>query len=287
MRGGVGLALIGIVAACSSPPPEPRAMTPVFPVALETPVTLDTIAVLDFEDRRPEWQSSPETIAESFDDSRVAPDNRFWNFRASAEVNSTGIDQPFLRVTGNGAFRWYPFPYSGTGGARGAPPSRGVADFVALSLERRGLSSRVVRAANLEEARRQGATFVLRGVLQEFVGLFSEVHDPQVPRPDDWRDSRVWSRVGVDLSLLQLPGENVAWSRAFPVVEGETPPYLFDELSRFRGTGFYKALHLDQESQPEMAFSDLVTHLQIHLEAVTVATLNDLEDSLRGSRRLD
>src|SRR5688572_1104451 len=226
--------LAGLAAGCIYPPPLPLAMAPADAVVLAEPKSDKTLAVLDFADERPEFERSKLEIDEKAIGGPWFANDRFFSFHADDGTLPADPAPPGDlrgRVTGEGAFAWYPFPNHGIGKPLVRPVAQGLADYLALSIEERGLFAKVVRAKDEAEAAAVGADVVLRGRIDRFATLLAEAHDPFVPRPDDWVQFRLLALAQFQMgfgSIGELP-----WLESACVGRDEDPQF-FDKLNAYR-----------------------------------------------------
>ena len=112
------LAAALVAGGCGTQGPLPVDLPPAHAVALPAALSTETIAVLDFEDARPEFERSEAAIDELFIGGRFLANDRFWGFHAvGGDLKEDPAVPPDLhaRVTGSAAFSWYPFPNHGIG----------------------------------------------------------------------------------------------------------------------------------------------------------------------------
>src|SRR5262249_24124776 len=148
------------------------------------------------------------------------------------------------RVTGSAAFSWYPFPNHGIGRPLPAPVALGLADYVALHLEQRGIFGRVVRVKDPEQARAAKATLLLTGRVDRFGAMFAEVKDPFAVRADDPRDWRIVAAADYKVELRKVEDGTLVLARECLGRDEES--HLFDELPHFRGSGTVERYTLSQ-----------------------------------------
>src|SRR5262249_26860276 len=161
-------------------------------------------AVIDFVDARPEFERSEGEIDEHFIGGRWLARDRFWSFHAiGGDLKEDPAIPPDLnaRVTGAAAFAGDPFPNPGDGKPRPAPAALGLADYVALHLEQRGVFARVIRARDEDQAKAAGATLLLRGRIDRFGAMLAQGHDPYAAHPDDGQDFRLVAAADYEIEL--------------------------------------------------------------------------------------
>jgi hypothetical protein len=251
--------------------------------ALERPLVSETLAVLDFEDARPEFERGPAEVDERFIGGRFLALDRFWSFHSrGGELESDPAPPPDVRarVLGAAALAWFPFPNHGVGRPLPTPASRALADYVALALEQRGLFRRVVRARDSSAAQAAGAAFVLNGRIERLGALLAETRDPFVNRPDDWLVHRLLASADFTVRVL---APNPALPDFARTCRGrDERAHLFDALSHHRGDAATPTLALAAGDFPGMAALDLARHLRRSLESAAAPLLPALEDWLRG-----
>lgn len=278
------LASACVAAGCASEPPLPVDLPPAHSVTLPAALSTETIAVLDFEDARPEFERSPAVIDERFIGGRFLANDRFWGFHA---LGGDLPEDPALppdvraRVTGTGAFSWYPFPNQGIGRPLPAPVALGLSDYVALHLEQRGIFGRVVRARDAEQARAAKATLLLSGRIVRFGAMFTEVKDPFLVRSDDPRDLRIVGAADYEIELRKADDGTLVLARE--CLGRDEDSHLFDELAHFRGSGTVERYTLSQAKMRDMAAADLASHSRRSLERATVPLIAAVEARMRES----
>jgi hypothetical protein len=263
--------------------PLPIAMTPPQEVALREPLSLETLAVLDFVDARPAFERSELPIDESLSGSRVPADDRFWSFHAEDPTlpqDPAAAPDWGSRVTGTQAFAWYPFPHHGIGKPVVRPVGIGVADYLALEIEQRGVFANVIRVRNADEARVAGAQVILSGRIDRFGSLLAVVDDRYVVRPDDWVEFRLLSAAAYDAELRRVDGAAPLLARScVGRVEDRHPS---DKLNGYAGN---QAVHpyyrLDATDFPAYAAEDMAVHARRALEQATAPLMSDLEQTLQ------
>ena len=274
-----------LVTACSAPNPEPRAMTPPALLPLPEPLVEELLAVVDCEDQRPESDQLDAVLHDNFL-SDVLPPSYFWYFRPSSSGSGTEQDGE-ARATGEAAFLWHPFPYAGVGSAASAPADRGVADYLAIALQNRGLAPRVIRVGSVEEGRLRGAGYVLESTLGALGCRFVEVNPIDDARPDDVREFRLAPAVAIELRLHRLLDDHLLWEERFDLGEPDAADLLLDRTAHHRGTGYRPWLRLDPERMHERAFADMVAQVERRLAAVTRASVDGVESALRTRYPID
>jgi hypothetical protein len=269
---------------CASAPPLPVDLPPAHAVALPAALSTETIAVLDFEDARPEFERSEAALDEHFIGGRFLANDRFWWFHPlGGDLPQDPALPPDVRarVTGTAAFSWYPFPNHGIGKPLPAPVALGLSDYIALHLEQRGIFGRVVRARDPEQARAARATLLLTGRVDRFGAMFTEVKDPFAVRSDDPRDWRIVAASDYKVELRKA--EDGALVLARECLGRDEDDHIFDELAHFRGSGAVANYRLSQSKMANFAASDLASHSRRSLERATVPLIAAVEAKMRES----
>jgi hypothetical protein len=269
--------------ACVGSSPLPAPLPPPAAVALPAPLSRDVVAVVDFVDARPDFERSDAEIDERFVGGRWLALDRYFTFHAVGGDLKTDPATPpdfHARVTGTSAFAWYPFPNPGVGLPRIEPVAAGLADYLALHLEQRGLFARVLRAPDEATARAAGATLVMTGRIDRFGALFAETSDPYVVRPDDPSDWRIAGAALYSVEVRRLA--DGALLLAHDCVGRDEDPHLFDELARFRGPAEIEGIELSPARMPRLALADLARHCRRSLERATAPLLAAVEQRLRA-----
>ncbi len=278
-----GVALPCLV-SCGSVTIDPVEMTPPSVQALSTPLTADTIAVVDFLDERPDCQRGDHSLNDGFVGSQYFVLEHYWFALGERPGN---LDQDSTngggqrgerrgRWTGTASFKWFGFPFTGVGSASSRPILEGLADYFALALERRGVAQRVVRVATPDQAARAGAQVILQGTLRDFAAVFAEIHPPAREPRDDPLDYRMHSFVGVDFALHH--NEQLLWQELLRSEDEQQN--LFDHMTHYRGTGSLPFAHLDETRVPRYIHHDLCAHVQRALHQVTASALSRIEQNL-------
>lgn len=278
-RAGAAVALLLSCGCVQSPLPLP--MAPVRARERSEPASAAILAVLDFADLRPEFERSEEAIDERFIGGRYFALDRFWTFHSSdAELDDDPAEAPDLRarVTGTGAFRWYPFPNHGWGKPLPAPLETALPDYLALHLEQRRVFARVVRVSDARVAAAVGATLLLSGRIDRFGAQLAELRDPFVVRPDDWAEFRVLAAADYTVTLAPLDGSAPLLERRCRARDDQSR--LLDELERYRGRQAHPYWQLDAEHFPGIAEEDLVARARRALEGATVPLIAAIEASV-------
>lgn len=276
----LALAAAGGAAGCTATA-LPVTMAPARARELPQPLRAEILAVLDFEDARPAFERSREAIDELPAGGRSFALDRFWSFHSDdAGLAEDPAAPPDLRgrVTGDGAWLWYPFPNHGWGRPLPAPLAQGLADYVALHLEQRRIFAQVIRARTPEEAARHGATLLLAGRVDRFGAMLAELRDPFVARPDDWQEFRMLAAADYSVALAPGDGSPALLERRCAVREDQSR--LTDSLDRFRGSQRQPLWQLDAEDFPAMAEHDLAQRLRRALAAATIDLVAAVEESL-------
>jgi hypothetical protein len=268
--------------ACYSEPPLPLALPPARAVALPAVLCNETLAILDFVDARPDFERSEAKIDERFIGGRWLATDRFWSFHAiGGDLKEDPANPPDLnaRVLGAAAFAWYPYPNPGVGKPGPAPAALGMADYVALHVEQRGLFARVVRVRDLEQAKAAGAALVMSGRIDRFGAMLAQAHDPYSVRPDDGLDFRLVAAADYSVELRRVAGDELLLARE---CLGRDESYdLSDELTPFRGPQPVPGVQLSQSRFPRMAEADLANHGRRSLERATVPLVAAVEERMR------
>jgi len=275
------LVLVGAAAACCATRPLPLPMAPARRVALDAALSPDTLAVVDFVDARPEFEQSALEIDERDVGWHWLQEDRFFEFRPSrGTLAADPLPAPDLRarVTGEAAFAWYPFPNHGIGRPRVRPLHEALPDYVALSIEQRGLFARVIRAKDAGAARGAGATLVLTGVIERFGATLAPTPDPYVVRPDDPVDFRLLAAARVQVVVARLDDEKPLLVRQ--CVGFDEEPHLFDRLPPFSAAPPRSLRRLDASGFPAYAAEDLAVHARRALERATAPLIAALESVL-------
>ena len=294
------LAVLTGLSACTVPNPEPVTMTPPQSIPLQEALTEGTLAVVDFDDQRPDLERRAGSLQDTFINNEFLPPGHFW-YQRSAELDELPDAvvegrEVFLRLTGEGAFRWHEFPPAQPGAYQTSGTAQGLSDYFALALEQRGIIPRVIRVGSRAAALEAGARYVLEGRIEHFAAGMTEVHgqdDERLDeRLDDRRDHRVFSRLGLILSLHSLADDHLLWDARFvdPLLP-EDEPHLLDETEDFRGVtsgvGGPRLLRLDVANEPRQAFHDMVAHVDRRLRAATTTSITAIEATLRGGFPID
>jgi hypothetical protein len=285
-RKSAALPALLMVVACVGEPPLPLALPPAHAVALPAVLCDETLAIQDFVDARPDFERSDAEIDEHFIGGRWLARDRFWAFHAiGGDLKEDPAIPPDLhaRVTGTAAFAWYPFPNQGVGKPGPAPVSLGMADYVALHFEQRGVFARVVRVRDAEQAKAAGATLLLTGRIDRFGAMLAQAHDPYSARPDDGLDFRLVAAADYQVELRRITGDELLLARE---CLGRDESYdLSDELTPFRGPQPLPGILISQARFPRMAEADLANHGRRSLERATVPLVAAVEERLRQEPR--
>ncbi|MSR46341.1 MAG: hypothetical protein EXS13_04650 [Planctomycetes bacterium] len=261
--------------------PLPTTMAPVSARARAEPASAATVAVLDFDDARLSFERTERAIDERSIGGGLVWQDRFWSFHsADGTLFSDPASAPELRarITGDGAFAWYPFPNHGWGTPLPATLDIALADYVALHLEQRRVFAKVIRCADATTAVAAGATLLLSGRIDHFGAIFVERRDPLVPRPDDWAEFRLLAGADYTVRLTANDGAGNAYERRCRA--REDLGRLQDPLEHHRGRQREPHWQLDADGFPAMAESDMTGHARLALEAATVPLIADLETML-------
>lgn len=275
-----------LLVACASVPPLPLALPPARAVTLPTVLSDDTLAVLDFVDARPDFERTPGEMDEHFIGGRWLAMDRFWSFHAvGGDLKEDPAIPPDLhaRVLGAAAFAWYPFPNPGVGKPGLAPASLGMADYVALHLEQRGVFARVIRTRDAEQAKAAGATLVLSGRIDRFGAMLAQGHDPYAARPDDGADFRLVAASDYQIELRRVADDELLLARE---CLGRDESYdLNDQLTLLRGSQPLPGVQVSASRFPKMAEADMANHGRRSLERATVPLVAAVEERMRQAPR--
>ncbi len=267
-----------LTAACMQPSALPLPMAPVRAIALAKPVSERRLAILDFADQRPPFEQSEQAIDEQPIGGRHFARDRFFSFHSDdATLPADPAAPPDLRarVTGTGAFAWYPFPNHGWGKPVTAPLAKALPDYLALALEQRGLFARVIRAPTIEAATSAGADLVLYGQIARFGAQLAELRDPFVVRSDDWTELRLLA--GVDYSITLAPPDGGPPLLVRQCAAREDAGRHLDALERQRGNQQRPLWQLDAAHFPGYAEADLVGRTRRALESASVPLIAAIE----------
>ncbi len=278
LRSAAGALVALLLAGGCVQSPLPLPMAPVRARERTAPASAEILAILDFDDQRPEFERSEEAVDERFIGGRYFALDRFWSFHSSdAELEEDPAEAPDLRarVTGTGAFRWYPFPNHGWGKPLPAPLATALPDYLALHLEQRRVFAKVVRVSDARVAGAVGATLLLRGRIDRFGAQLAELRDPFVVRPDDWTEFRVLAAADYTVALTSLDGLNPFLERRCHARDDQSR--LLDELEHYRGRQAQPYWQLDAEHFPGFADRDLVDRARRALEGATVPLIAAIE----------
>jgi hypothetical protein len=273
-------------AACVSEPPLPLALPPAHAVALPAVLCDDTLAVIDFVDARPEFERSSGEIDEYNIGGRWLARDRFWSFHTiGGDLKEDPALPPDLnaRVLGAAAFAWYPFPNPGVGKPGPAPAAFGMADYVALHLEQRGVFARVIRVRDMDQAKAAGATLTLTGRIDRFGAMLAQGHDPYAARPDDGLDFRLVAASDYQIELRRVADDELLLARE---CLGRDESYdLNDELTALRGPQPLPGVIVSPSRFPRMAEADMANHGRRSLERATVPLVAAVEERMRQQPR--
>jgi len=261
--------------------PLPITMAPVRAQERETPASDAVLAVIDFVDARPDFERSVEAIDECGVGGRYFAFDRFWSFHsddASLEADPAEPPERRARVTGEGAFSWYPFPNHGWGKPLPAPLSTALADYVALHLEQRRAFTRIYRVRDAEMAREVGATLLLTGRIDRFGAQLSERADPFVVRPDDWVEYRLLAGADYAVELVPITGGEPLLARRCRARDDSGRQ--MDALENYRGNQAQPHWQIDSADFPGDAERDMVDHARRALEAATVPLIRAIEEAV-------
>lgn len=257
--------------------PLPITMAPVRAQERAEPASAAILAVLDFIDARPDFERSEQPI----DEYDIAAYDRFWSFHAddaTLESDPAAAPERRARVTGDGAFSWFPFPNHGWGKPLPAPLSTALADYVALHLEQRRAFTKIFRVRDAAMAHEVGATLLLTGRIDRFGAQLTELGDPFVVRPDDWIEYRLVA--GADYSVELVPATGGEPLLARRCRARDDLGRQMDALEPFRGSHAQPHHQLDAADFPGNAESDMVDHARRALEAATVPLIAAIEEAV-------
>jgi hypothetical protein len=244
----IAAAMAGVRCVASS---LPVTMAPVRAQERETPASSAILAVLDFVDARPDFERSERAIDEFGIGGRSFAFDRFWSFHsedASLEADPAAVPERRARVTGDGAFSWYPFPNHGWGKPLPARLSTALADYVALHLEQRRAFTTIFRVRDAEMAREVGATLLLTGRIDRFGAQLTERADPFVVRPDDWVEYRLVAGADYAIELVPITGGEPLLSRRCRARDDQGRQ--MDALEHYRGSQVQPYWQLDAACFP-------------------------------------
>jgi hypothetical protein len=275
-----------LAVACVGEPPLPLALPPAHAVALPAVLSDDTLAVLDFVDARPDFERTSGEFDEYDIGGRWLARDRFWSFHTlGGSLPEDPAIPPDLnaRVLGAAAFAWYPFPNPGVGKPGPAPASLGMADYVALHLEQRGVFARVIRTRDVEQAKAAGATLVLSGRIDRFGAMLAQGHDPYAARPDEGADFRLVAASDYQIELRRVADDELLLARE---CLGRDESYdLNDQLTQLRGPQPLPGVQVSASRFPRMAEADMANHGRRSLERATVPLVAAVEERMRQSPR--
>jgi hypothetical protein len=258
--------------------PEPMLTPPLLVPRQENAPSATTLAVVDFEDLRPDYQRGAHAVNEPPTTAGRGA-RLYWYFAGAPLQDDPPADAvgEHARITGDAAFAWISYPNVGQP-ARTAPPALGIADYFAAVLLQRGLVERVVRVSSVEEASAVAADLVLSAKLHDFVSVFQQrPAERWRPKDDDQRFELI-TRVRLEVRLVQ--GSRTLFEETMAHDGDPENLSVHDHLHLWRETEFRPVLALDQEEMPEATFEDMVRHAQQALEAIARTTL-DLIEGLR------
>jgi len=273
--------VLAVTVACGAgcvSSPLPITMAPVRAQEREAPASSAVLAILDFVDARPDFERSERAIDEFGIGGRSFAFDRFWSFHsddASLETDPAALPERRARVTGDGAFSWYPFPNHGWGKPLPAPLSTALADYVALHLEQRRAFTTIYRVRDAEMAREVGATLLLTGRIDRFGAQLTERGDPFVVRPDDWAEFRLVAGADYAVELVPITGGEPLLARRCRARDDDGRQ--MDALERMRGSQVQPHWQLDAADFPGDAERDMVEHVRRALEAATVPMIAAIE----------
>jgi len=269
-------------ASCSFTPRAPVLTSPPAVPPRSAMVQAGLLAVVDWTDQRPDYERGDGAV--SGIRSRESEPRRFYwhfdpdgpSFRPESEFAGHHV-----KITGDGAFAWYSFPFTGTLGAEKQSLAEGLTDYVGLALAQRGAVSEVVRVDDRAQARTLQADWVLLGEIRHFACLFRERPVDPDRASDDHQKFQLASRVELHLSLEDAAGA-VLFEETFSHSADPEDLHLFDDLDLRRDSMVLPITLVDAADTPQYAFSDMVAHLQRELARQTLAVTAALEQSLAG-----
>ena len=274
--------LVGLLTACRGSLPAPLPMPPPQPVARAGDPLPLLLGIVTLEEQRPETERGTSTLHELRGRGNFH-NPYFWYFRGQklqAPEGTLALERN-PRVTGDGAFLWYPFPRSGSLSPANRPATEGISDFLALVAEWQGIASRVARFPSQQAALQAGADLVLEGTLEHFAAVF--LHRPwDTNRPaDDTRLHDLFSLVQLNLRLSDAAGSTV-WEERLVHDGSPHEEHLFDTLEWMRDSQIRELLVLDQADMPGYTYTDMVRILLRHLSRFALSATNSIEVALGG-----
>jgi len=277
-RTASGLLAALALSACHGPALTGRRMDPPLVVPRPAPLLDGPLLVLDLEDRRPELERQDTVLSDTFLGG-LGPDTAFWSFQGEDPGDLGAVRDPEgrarrLRVTGERAFSWHPYPPRGTSAALPGPGARGLADLLALVLRERGVAPLVRRGAGPDAAAATGTAWVLGGAVDHFASVFEEADPADRPR-DDRRRFRITPRLALELWLDQ-DGHRV-WSTTLALPPTAEFTSVLDHFGAHRGNQEDDAAWLDAADFPTTAFEDMTGGLLRELDELLLRALEDLE----------
>jgi hypothetical protein len=255
----IGLAAIAAAAfpACVQAP-RPTPMAPHRQVARAAPRDPAVLALLDFADLRPIAERGRARIEELPTGGEWFARDRFWSFHddaATLEQDPGVAPECHGRITGDGAFAWYPFPNHGVGAPRVAPLTIALPDYLALLIEQRGLFNRVVRCRDESAAAELGASLVLHGRIDHFASLLTARPDPFAVRPDDRAEFRLVAGADFSVEIRESGATEALFERRCRARDDQGR--LQQQLEHYRGSQASPWWRLDAGDFPAMAQHDL------------------------------
>lgn len=271
------LAAAILVAGCQMSQPPPIAAAPPSVAPREGIPSSVKLAVLDIVDERPAWQRGRAAINEP--PSSASDSGRlYWYFGGAALAAEPAAEEvgPNARITGDGAFSWYPFPYVGSMPPMSRAAALGIADYLALVIQRRRLVEEVLRAPDLDAAQSMGAGLLLVCTLKDFASVFHERAEEYWRASDDVRRFEFRTKVGLDVRLLQASGR-VLLEKSLTFERDSDDLSVEDYLHLFRENRIRPALALDQNDMPQATSEDMVRHVEQGLQQIATLLLGEIE----------
>ncbi|MFO0982701.1 MAG: hypothetical protein U1E76_13380 [Planctomycetota bacterium] len=278
---GVGfIALCAVLVGCQDLPS--RELRPVDLDPLPETRLLGTIAVVTFEDTRPQFERGLRKLNHYLDLEEIDPRSDYWAFHEGLSGNLTNpnadraLGGERARYTGEASFLWKPFPWAGTVAPRQMEIRDAISDYVASMLDRRHLADRVVRSSDPQGP--GGVRYVLTGYIDHFVGILSELVPPPHPELYPGFDLQIQGQTALRLKLREAASGNVLWEGAF------TAHTEFVEMSErvkyYNPTDFWRFHKIFVDHFDYWAFDSMTYHAERALKQAVQDALKDLEGTL-------